>query len=59
MTSFIDAINNDRYNKITQRIKYLREQIAASGWLDGYVLEGHQKELTKLEKELTDYLESR
>ena len=52
MTSFIDAMNNDRCNKLMKRIEYLNQEIAAGKRLDGYTLEGHQEELKRIEKEL-------
>jgi len=36
--------------KIGDRIFFLEQQIAAGGRLDGYVLDGHKKELEKLKK---------
>tara|TARA_R110000851_G_scaffold214017_1_gene366636 strand:+ start:523 stop:747 length:225 start_codon:yes stop_codon:yes gene_type:complete len=39
---------NRKENKIKERIIFLQQQIAAGNRLDGYVLDGHKKELKKL-----------
>jgi len=39
---------NRKENKTKERIIFLQQQIAAGNRLDGYVLDGHKKELKKL-----------
>ena len=39
---------NRKENKVKERIVFLQQQIAAGNRLDGYVLDGHKKELKKL-----------
>ena len=35
-------------NKIQERIRFLQNQLASGNRLDGYVLDGHKKELKQL-----------
>ena len=44
----IIAFNRKESKKVEERIKYLKEQIAAGNRLDGYVLEGMKEELEKI-----------
>ena len=48
----MDAMMNDRYNKIQERIEFLKIQIIHGDRLDGWTLQGHKDELERLEKEL-------
>ena len=56
MTSFMDAMMNDRYNKIQERIEFLKIQIIHGDRLDGWTLQGHKDELERLEKELKNII---
>ena len=44
----IIAFNQKETKRVEERVRYLREQIAAEGRLDGYVLEGLKEELEKI-----------
>jgi len=58
MTSFMDAMMNDRYNKIQERIEFLKIQIIHGDRLDGWTLQGHKDELERLEKELKNIIKN-
>jgi hypothetical protein len=40
------------YDRLVKRIEFLKQQIAASGRLDGWTLAGHKKELIDLEEKI-------
>ena len=52
----MDAKINDRYNKIQDRMEFLRIQIVHGDRLDGWSLQGHKDELERLEKELKNII---
>jgi hypothetical protein len=41
-----------RVEEINRRIYWLKKELIYEGYLDGYVIEGHKKELIKLKEEL-------
>lgn len=54
----MDAMMNDRYNKIQERIEFLKIQIIHGDRLDGWTLQGHKDELERLEKELKNIIKN-
>jgi len=48
-------MKKDKLNKMTERIDYLKTEIAHEGYWDGFALEGMKEELSELETKLYFY----